>query len=336
MHAMNASELHSGAVEAHGRLIQGELERRWSSEGDALGSMCQYALAAPGKLIRPILLLESAAAVGCDIGRVLPAAVGTESGHVASLVHDDIIDSDEVRRGRASVYHKFGINNAIVVGDALIFDLFLGLAECQQTGVPADRIVAALGIVARSGVKLCRGQSLESEITEKTIRDVGVYIGMIRMKTAALFQGVCESGAVLGGGPPEWVGALGSYGDHLGIAFQIHDDLLGYISDSNTAGKDAASDIRNARLTLPVVLAYQRGGATDRELLDEALSGEIDPAEAVPVVGELLTRTGSIAASSELAREHASAAQRAIAVLPATPSRERLAHFADRAITRMK
>jgi geranylgeranyl pyrophosphate synthase len=322
------------ALAAHARLLTAELSRRWSSAPDSLESMFRYALGVPGKLFRPILLLESALAVGGQVGDVLPAAVGTECGHVASLIHDDIIDGDDVRRGQQAVHRKYGTDNAIVAGDALIFQLFLCLAECRQAGVPGDRIVSAMEIVARSGIELCRGQTLEAQITQDAVHDVETYLDMIGMKTAALFRGACQSGAVLGGGPADWVRALGDYGNSLGTAFQIQDDLLTYVGDRTAMGKPAASDIRNGRLTLPVILAYRAGGGPDRRVLDAALGGDGCAEEALYGVRMVLERTGALDASAELAVRYAGAARRALEELPPSPSRHRLAGFAELAVSR--
>ncbi len=139
-------------------LLRSAIAARWVAEHGPLDAICRYALVPHGKLLRPLLLLHAVVAVGGEIDPVLPAAVGAECGHVASLVHDDIIDGDEMRRGQRSVQSKFGIDDAIVAGDALIFDIFRGLAECAGRGVPADRIVQALNTVARGGIDLCRGR----------------------------------------------------------------------------------------------------------------------------------------------------------------------------------
>ncbi len=317
-------------------LLQSDVDSRWSSGRDSLEEICAYAMTAPGKLFRPILLLESALAVGGRVADVLPAAVGTECGHVASLIHDDIIDKDVTRRGRDAVYRKFGVDNAIVAGDALIFQLFLCLAECRRTGVAADRIVSALEIVARSGVDLCRGQTLEAEITEKALRDIETYILMIRMKTGALFSGACQSGAILGGGSPESVKALGIYGDHLGIAFQIYDDLLAYVSDGTTTGKPVMSDIHNRRPTLPIILAYQTATPEDVALLDTVFAGGLDDDEALRAVTEVLGRTDAVERSADAARTHSHVARQALAELPFTQSRDILEGFTDRVVDRVR
>jgi geranylgeranyl diphosphate synthase type I len=321
-------------LEALQLLLQAELARNWSDRRTALDEVCRHALLPAGKLFRPVLLLISAQAVGGDAACVLPAAVGAECGHVASLIHDDIIDGDTVRRGRPSVPHKYGIPDAIVAGDALIFHLFARLAECRQTGVPEGRVAAAVAALADAGVDLCQGQSLESELHRSRVFDLASYVTMIRLKTASSFRAAGEIGAILGGGTAEEVTALRGYGDALGTAFQIHDDLLPYTSDSRTAGKAATSDIRNGRATLPVILAYRAGTDPDRELIDECLAGAGDPAVTLDRMTDVLARTGAIAAAADVARQRARWARRALDVLPPTGSRDTLAHYADLAIER--
>jgi geranylgeranyl diphosphate synthase type I len=328
-------------------LLNTELARRWQQAPRVLEQACRYALVPAGKAFRPILLLESATAVGGDAEAVLPAAIGAEYGHVASLIHDDIIDGDEMRRGRVSVYRQYGVGEAIVAGDALIFQLFACLAECRDTGIADSRITAALDTVARAGIDLCRGQSMESELGRGGACSVEDYLTMIRLKTGAFFRGACQSGAVLGGGPPDQVSALGAYGDDLGIAFQIHDDLLGYTSDTATMGKAATSDIRNGRLTLPIILAYQLATPADCRLIDQALDTALDQAahgtaehngagldEALPTIRAVLERSQTIQACMQVAHNHAEQASRALAVLPPSPSRDTLAHFARLAVAR--
>ncbi|MCK2239284.1 MULTISPECIES: polyprenyl synthetase family protein [unclassified Crossiella] len=311
-----------------------KLRTRWSRTSSLLSTMCHYALVPSGKLFRPILLLESACAVGGSAEMVLPAAVGAECGHVASLIHDDIIDGDELRRGRRSVHSRFGAGNAIVAGDALIFDLFAGLAECRWTGVPDSRVAAALEAVARCGLDLCRGQSMEEELCRGLRFDLDSYLTMIRLKTAAFFQGACESGAILAGGTPEEVEALSRYALALGTAFQIQDDILGYTNTTEEMGKDNTSDSRNGRLTLPVILAYRNGGHPERRLLRQALTGEEDLGHRHELILDILDRTGALAAASKMAWHYAEASGTALLRLPPSPSRDRLALFGQLAIDR--
>ncbi|MGW5049953.1 polyprenyl synthetase family protein [Actinokineospora sp. NPDC004072] len=310
------------------------LTGRWQGESSLLAAMCAHALVPAGKLFRPILLLESARAVGGDPAVVLPAAVGAESGHVASLVHDDIIDNDDLRRGRPSVQHKYGADNAIIAGDALIFDLFVALAECRHTGAAPDRIVAALDVVARCGIDLCRGQSLEAELCERLDFDIDAYLTMVRWKTAALFRGACECGALLAGGDEGAVLALGAFAENLGCAFQIHDDVMACTRDTDAMGKPDTSDVRNGRLTLPVILAYRAAGPQDRDAITAVLVGGGDPAGRRAALLAILERTGAIGAATALARQYCERAIAALRPLPDSASRDRLHGFAQAAIDR--
>ena len=314
-----------------------QLGTRWDSDTGLLAAMCRHALTPAGKLFRPTLLVTCARAVGGRAEQVLPAAVGTESGHVASLVHDDIIDEDLVRRGRPAVHAQYGAGNAIVAGDALLFDLFLCLADCRKAGAEDSGIVTTLEIVARAGLDLCQGQSLEFEITEGASHDLDRYLLMIGLKTGALFRGSCQSGAVLGGGSDAQVDALGRYGDHLGLAFQMCDDLFTYTGrDDEEVGKSLLSDIRNRRMTLPVILAYRDADAKTTELLNRAFADTADPATSLDLVRVALERTDAIASARTLAKHHAGTAIDALSVLEPSPSRDQLASYAEMAVDRVR
>src|SRR5207249_3880772 len=139
--------------------VRRALTQRWPATGDRLDDVSRYALLGEGKLLRPLLLATAAEAVGGDRETVMPAALAAEYLHVASLAHDDIIDGDATRRGRASVHARYSVSDAIVTGDALIIGLFASLAECA---VPEANIVAAVRIFAQAGVDLCRGQMEEA------------------------------------------------------------------------------------------------------------------------------------------------------------------------------
>jgi geranylgeranyl pyrophosphate synthase len=320
-------------IKEHRLLLALELRGRWTGAGTDLAAICQYAIEPAGKMLRPLLLLESAIAVGGQSRQVLPAAVGAECGHVASLIHDDIIDHDDLRRGKPSVQHAYGIDAAIVAGDTLIFDLFLGLAECRETGVPEGRIVRALTAVAKAGIDMCLGQSLESELCRSRCFDVDRYMHVAELKTAAFFRGACEIGAILGGGGAEHVASLAAYGLNIGTAFQIWDDLLAF-AGGNDAGKPQTSDIRNGRLTLPVILAHRFASARDQRVIEHALSGAGEAADGLHAVQRIAEVSGALGRARQVASMKARMAQSALLSIPASDSRERLEHLCDLALER--
>lgn len=324
-------------VKLLGELVQRRLQKDWTDEGH-LNRVCGYAVGAPGKFFRPILLLESASSVGGEIDRVLPAAAGAEGAHVASLVHDDIIDGDEIRRGRPAVHVAFGRDNALVGGDALIFYLFSALAECGRRGIEAGRIVRAMAMAAEAGHDLCRGQMLEEELRTSYDSRVASYLDMIAGKTGALFRASCAIGAVLGDGNSEEVEALGRYGSLLGYAFQIQDDLLPYLSTADATGKPATSDLANRRLTLPFLLCRAAGSAATVELLDELMgSGDENDLEArFETLSGLLNESGVLTQASDMAARYCAEAIEAVSLLPPSTSKEVLEFFAESAARRAR
>lgn len=275
----------------------------WPDEG-RLGEVCHYALEAPGKLIRPVLLLESAAMVGGDPATVISAAAGCEGAHVASLVHDDIIDGDLLRRGRRATHVEFGRDRAIVGGDALIFYLFDALGRCAPDVSP-DRIVGAMVDAATAGVELCVGQMEEERIAAEFDARLSSYLAMIDGKTAALFRAACRIGSTLGGGSEQQTDLLGRYGTLIGLAFQVRDDLLPYLSDSGTTGKPAESDLANGRLTIPVLVCREYASPDTTAELDAILTSKGELSERFARLRTLLEETGALERAADLARGYA-------------------------------
>ncbi|MEU9100180.1 polyprenyl synthetase family protein [Streptomyces sp. NPDC048361] len=325
-----------GVFAPGGRLRDGvvrELEERWPAGRTGLDEVCRHSLLPVGKLLRPSLLLASTQAVGGDPLRALPAAVAAESGHVGSLIHDDIIDGDTVRRGRPAAHHRYGTGEAIVAGDLLFFSLFESLTQCRDRGVPADRVVTAVAAISRAGMDLCRGQSMEARLAGRQVFEVGPYLEMVRLKTAALFRAACEVGAILGGGSPAELASLVTYADHLGVAFQVHDDLLPYTSDADSAGKASTSDVRNGRPVLPVVLAHRAADACTRRAIEDCLTEREEPHSALVALTAILRASGAIEESLALAGRHAGAAVDALEALSPGEGRDTLADFVTLALT---
>ncbi|HET6211111.1 MAG TPA: polyprenyl synthetase family protein [Jatrophihabitans sp.] len=309
-----------------GRLLRQELGRRWPETADELNSIARYALLPAGKLLRPIMTLHAAEAVGGDPGRVLTAALGMEYLHVATLVHDDIIDADEMRRGRPAVATEFGVPNAIVAGDHLIFNAFGAIVDEPQ--VPPDQLAAAVAVLAEAGRDLCRGQLMEGRLAGDLAASVRGYPEMIRLKTGSLFRAVCQIGALLGGAAPELAAGLGRYGEHVGLAFQIRDDLLAYVATPEQTGKPATSDLANGRPTLPLLLAYQAAADPQQLELDVLLRGRGGGQANLEWVSELLVETGAVAATRERMKLHSEHAHAELAALPASASVDVLAGIA--------
>ncbi len=309
-------------------LLERALNTEWSGDGRTLNVMCRYTLQPLGKLLRPALLLDAGVSVGGRAEDLLPAAVAIELGHVASLAHDDIVDGDQVRRNRPATHVEFGVGNAITVGDALSFRMFEGVAQTVDLGVSAKRVVSAMRLIARMGVDICHGQIMEDQQTQQSAFDLDAYFDVVRCKTAAFFRGSCECGAVLGGGTPRQISALGRYGHHLGLAFQIRDDLLPYVSDPSTTGKSAASDVRNRRLTIPVILAHRSGSPEGRRQLENLFGVGVDgaaTADAFRHVHAIVEETDAVEQAMRMTQDEVFLARTALMEsIPNSPSRIRM------------
>ncbi|MFE2965937.1 polyprenyl synthetase family protein [Streptomyces sp. NPDC059340] len=300
-------------------LLEAEFVRRWPGRSAGLDAVHRYAMVPPGKLLRPSLVLHAALTVGGELDAVLPAAVGIEGAHVGSLLHDDIIDRDTERRGRAAVHTEFGPAQAVVAGNALFFSWFAALSECRRLGVPADRVARAVAVQAEAGVAICRGAF--DELAMRGDLDLGIdaYVAMARAKTAVLLAAACRVGAILGGGDAPTTELLGDFGDHLGICFQIRDDVQPYDPIAARAmGKPSDSDVRNRCPTLPVLIAHRRADPESRAALRHALLDETEPALALCRIRSVLERTGALDTAHAMADDYARRARELLTRLPAT------------------
>lgn len=307
----------------HMRAVLGE-------RGGLLGKTTEHVLSAPGKLLRPLLLLDACRAAGGDPERVFPAACGTEYGHIASLIHDDIMDGDEARRGQPTVHVKFDLGAAILTGDLLIFQTFLCYTDCAEHGVEAERVLKAIRALSRTCIEMCQGQALEAAVAGRLETTEEAYLEVIRLKTASFCSTAAQIGARLGGANEDAIIALTNYGHHLGMAFQVVDDLLCYAGDGGKLGKPAVSDVRNRRVTLPVIYAMQSR--------DRAVTGRIrdifdrDGALAADAHAELIhlfNATRALDRTRNLAFRHTMKARQQLDRLPYSEARERLRALAE-------
>ncbi|MEJ3744673.1 family 2 encapsulin nanocompartment cargo protein polyprenyl transferase [Actinomycetes bacterium KLBMP 9797] len=214
-----------------------------------------------GKALRPALTLLAAGAVGGAPAAAVPAAVAVELVHNFSLVHDDVMDGDHTRRHRPTVWSVFGIGAAILAGDALLTLAFDVLA---RSGHPATR--AGIGALQAAVQDLLDGQSADLAFEERADVGLAECVGMAERKTGALLGCACAIGAVFGGGTGPQVEHLRGFGERIGLAFQIVDDLLGIWGDPAATGKPARSDLQHRKKSLPVVAALVSGTPAGSEL----------------------------------------------------------------------
>jgi len=256
-------------------------EPEWSRQPDRLYAPQRYILAMGGKRLRPVLALMGAEAVGAKAELALPAAHAVERFHNFSLIHDDIMDAAPLRRGQATVHERWGVNTAILSGDALFALAFKALESAPRTALPD-----LYRVFTQTALEVCEGQQWDMDFEHEDSVEEGAYLRMIQYKTSVLLGCALEMGVLSGGGSPDLAKALYAFGLELGTSFQIHDDLLDAFGDPAKTGKQAGGDLIQGKKTLLWIELARRSPETVREA--EALSG----AERVEVLTEALVSTG--------------------------------------------
>ncbi|GAA1684867.1 family 2 encapsulin nanocompartment cargo protein polyprenyl transferase [Fodinicola feengrottensis] len=214
-----------------------------------------------GKALRPALVLAAAKTVGCTGPDAVPAAAAVELVHNFSLVHDDVIDGDETRRHRETVWKVFGASPAILAGDALLMLALDVLAHCEHPATPQ-----AMRTLGATVMELLDGQSADLAFESLSNVDLSECLTMAELKTGALLGSACALGGLYGGATAPQLGHLTAFGRQLGLAFQHVDDLLGIWGDPTVTGKPVFSDLRNRKKSLPVVAALTSGTPAGDEL----------------------------------------------------------------------
>jgi len=294
---------------------------------EALQQASEHLVKAGGKKLRPSLVVLSSEAVGGPVGSALKTGAAVELIHTFSLIHDDIMDQDEKRRGKPSVHVLWGEPMAILAGDTLFSKAFSTVLKSEEDGVAPEKILPALHTVVDSCVKICEGQAMDMGFAERTDVREEEYLTMIYKKTAALIAAATKAGAILGGGTPEQVEALAEYGRLIGMAFQIQDDYLDVASSEEDLGKPVGSDIVEGKMTLLVVHALSQATPEDREKLLTILKEEGD--ENVSEAMDILEKYGSIHYAWKVAQEDVNQAKKLLDILDDSPAKESLMRVAD-------
>lgn len=304
---------------------------RLSSDVVLINQLSSYIIGSGGKRLRPQLVLLAAEASGLKSESpgsnvcypVIVAAI-IEFIHTATLLHDDVVDASELRRGKDTANAVWGNEAAVLVGDFLYSRAFEMMIDVQSLDV--------MGILASTTNRIAEGEVMQL----LNVRDPDVaesqYIKVIEAKTARLFQAATELGAVLAGQSASIRQALASYGMHLGTAFQIADDVLDYQSDSDTIGKNIGDDLAEGKTTLPLIYAMRDGTSAQSEMIANAIrNADLD---ALPDVLEAISQTGALSKSMARASDSSDAAVEALYQLPPTPYRDALERIARYSIER--
>lgn len=310
------------------RLVERTLRDSVKSESSLLTEIAMHVIDAGGKRIRPAICVLSFKSVGGDERNVMSAidaAVAVELIHSATLIHDDITDEGEVRRGRVTAYRKYGVHNALVAGD---FMFVQGFKYGQFLSPESIRIAA------EAYERLAEGEMLQEQWKNKVTIPKDQYIEVISGKTASVFSASAQLGAFHGGGTDDEIEMLGEFGTYIGIAFQIVDDILDLISDENALGKSVGNDLKEGNMTLPLIYAMNNG--VDRKLLAEVISKKDKPQELVQNAIDMIKHSGCIAETREQAAIFVQKAKESIRELRDSVFKEELVKLADSVLTRSK
>ena len=283
-----------------------------------------YIISAGGKRLRPLVVLLSARACGADSSEQHSLAAIIEFLHTATLLHDDVVDTSDLRRGRSTANALWGNAPSVLVGDFLYsraFEMMVALGNMQ-----------VMQILANATNVIAEGEVLQLSKVRDANTDEATYMEVIRSKTAMLFEAASHSAAVLAGAKADQIEALREFGDALGIAFQLMDDLLDYSGDAAEMGKNVGDDLAEGKPTLPLIYTMRHGTEEQAALVRQAI--QKGGTEDITPIREAVTASGALDYTARLAQQHADRAIALLDTLPASEYRDALEQLACFAVKR--
>ena len=291
------------------REVDATIVRRLDSEVPLVGQVAHYIISAGGKRLRPVLLVLTCNALGCQHPQRHNLAAVVEFIHTATLLHDDVVDESTLRRGRSTANEVFGNPASVLVGDFLYSRAFQMMVESQNMRI--------MQVLANATNVIAEGEVLQLMNMHDASLDEAGYLRVIRSKTAKLFEASCRIAAILADSPPDLEEACAEYGQSLGTAFQVIDDVLDYDGDAAEMGKNLGDDLREGKATLPLILAMKLGTPEEAQVVRQAI--ETGSTTELPRIVDIVRLTGAL----ERARVAAAAqAERAVAAARALPTNE--------------
>lgn len=301
---------------------------RATSGLDMLNNASTHLLQSPGKRLRTALTLLSGKLLTYRFEKLLPLSVAFEMLHLATLVHDDIIDHALTRRGIPTVNARYGNGVAILLGDYLFARTAGLIAEVEDFRI--DRLFS------ETVASVCEGTIIELITARKVDVSVESYIDRVSRKTARLMAACCSGGATLGGGTDAQIALMEEYGLNLGIAFQIMDDVLDYVGTEQTIGKPAGNDLRQGLVTLPLIYALRTQQNGHFQRVEQILSADTPSDSEVSDVVAWVAASPAIEETLDLARHYSSRARALLSEFPASPARDVLESLVDFVVDRSR
>ena len=300
------------------------------TEPKVLYQAARHIIDAGGKRLRPFLVLKTCKLVGGNEEDALAAASSLEMLHTFTLLHDDIMDQDEKRRGVPSVHTKWGVPIAIVAGDLLFATVYEAITKhTDPKHVKPKRVLQVIEEISEATIVLCEGQTRDMLFEDKETVSEEEYFKMIEGKTAALFETSARCGGLLGGATKSQVKRLGDFGHYAGVAFQLIDDILALTADEKVLKKPVGNDIREGKRTLMVVYALKKASKGQRQKILETLGNQDASAEQIRETISLFESLGAIAYAKKLADKYIRKSKKALLRFPEGQDKEDLLNLAD-------
>lgn len=289
----------------------------------------RYIVAAGGKRVRAVLVLLSCEAVGGRASKALDAAAAIEVLHNFTLVHDDVMDHAAMRRGVPTIHKRWDENVAILAGDELV-----ALAYRLLLKTKTPNLQKVLDVFTTAFVEVCEGQGFDKEFESRTNVRLQEYLQMIEKKTASMISAATEIGGLIGEGSKREVSALEKFGEELGMAFQIQDDLLDIIGDEQEFGKAIGGDVYEGKKTYLLLKALERANGADKKLLQSVMPSNGITRKTVERVRKIYQKTGVLDRAREEVVRHTLRARQAVNVLPTTNAKKMLLWISDQLLQR--
>ncbi|MEO0817575.1 MAG: polyprenyl synthetase family protein [Pseudomonadota bacterium] len=306
--------------------VEALLIARAASPVAMIPDMSGYIVSAGGKRLRPMVTLAAAHAAGGTTAATHALATAVEYIHTATLLHDDVVDDSDLRRGKRAAKHVWGNSGSILVGDFLFARAFTLMVETGSLEI--------LGILSHASTVIAEGEVRQLAAQGRLDLPTEDYLAIIEAKTAALFDAAARAGALSAGGDAV-ASSLAAYGKNLGLAFQIVDDVLDYGGTTAVIGKSVGDDFRECKLTMPVIIARRRGSDEDKAFWDRAMTAETQQEGDLARAIRLIRSTGAADATIAEADAYVALAKQALQGLPESSYRTMLEQLADFTVSRV-
>jgi octaprenyl-diphosphate synthase len=297
------------------------------SDVEMIPEVANHLISSGGKRLRPMITLAAARMFGYEGDGHVKLATSVEFMHTATLLHDDVVDESDLRRGKSTARMIWGNQASVLVGDFLLGQAFKMMVEVGS--------LEALDVLATSASVIAEGEVMQLSAAKNLETTEDEYLAVIKAKTAALFSAAAEVGPIIASVSKTDRQALRSYGLNLGLAFQLVDDALDYGGNAKDLGKNTGDDFREGKITLPVVLTYRRGTSEERQFWKESLENGVNDDKGLEKAKGLMTRYGALSDTIQRARHFGGIARDALAPLDHSPQKDALLEVIDFCISRV-